>query len=280
MSATVQSMKKPTNRERLVGCAVLLSVFFLADFAVLAVIPHREIKAVDHFGTWPAIRETLGPIGVANHGEPVELGSWILASSARGFVPGERPASLRSVGTSGVDLCFGAGGTALASEGGGGVADFVGVHGGECVGLFSGPVEMLSGSAKVAARLGSSPDQKVGIFLGQNLSERFGGFDHVLGSEVKEVGVGGRLKTDQTGELVLVFFNAVAEGLDFVFGGVGCHGLGWLIGALSPADERNLPNRLGFARTFSNYFHGPISGLPLNAKTEGPPTETSTEENQ
>jgi hypothetical protein len=55
------------------------------------------------------------------------------------------------------------------------------------------------------------------------------------------------------------------------------HGLDWLIGALSPADAKTIPNRLGFARTFSNYFHGPKSGSfsPLNAERIDPPTSTS-----
>lgn len=54
--------------------------------------------------------------------------------------------------------------------------------------------------------------------------------------------------------------------------GVGAHGVFWLVGALSPADVRTIPNRLGYAIKISNYFHCLKSGSfsPLNANMEAP----------
>ena len=56
-------------------------------------------------------------------------------------------------------------------------------------------------------------------------------------------------------------------GADF---GVGGHGLLELGRASLPADVETIPNRLGYARDFSNYFHGPFQGLPLNRKAQTP----------
>lgn len=59
-----------------------------------------------------------------------------------------------------------------------------------------------------------------------------------------------------------------AEGLGgFVFGG---HGIWWLIGASAPADVRTLTPRRVITRKISNYFHGPILGLPLNIPVNPP----------
>lgn len=51
-------------------------------------------------------------------------------------------------------------------------------------------------------------------------------------------------------------------------GDVGGHGIGWLVGALLPADAKTIPNRFGFARKTLNYFHGLKSGSfsPLNKR--------------
>jgi hypothetical protein len=70
-----------------------------------------------------------------------------------------------------------------------------------------------------------------------------------------------------------------AEGLGgFVFGG---HGIGWFAGASLPADRDNLAQRRVLSRKISNYFHGPISGLPHNVKVQPPAgdtPETSTQQ--
>jgi hypothetical protein len=49
--------------------------------------------------------------------------------------------------------------------------------------------------------------------------------------------------------------------------GGSCHGIVCLVGALSPADVKTIPNRLGLSRESLNYFHAPKTRLfsPLNA---------------
>jgi hypothetical protein len=149
--------------------------------------------------------------------------------------------SKSAVGADGGSLCFGLYAATEATEG---LCCFV--HGGGWLGFGNGDFERL-----------------VLWLAGQQLAKDFTVLDWI---SLGDVGSGG-LAEDLNG-LEQVGETAVdVEGGNLVadVGGDG-HGVVWLIGALSPADVKRIPNRLGYARKISNYFHGPKSGSfsPLN----------------
>lgn len=255
----------------------LVVCLLLSDFAVLAIVPNHEITALDYFGTRFAVGETLCAVGQTNHGELVKFGHGILAAATRCLVPGEWPASIGSVGTGRVDLGFCAGGTALAPEGGCGVADVGGGHGVYRFELADG-VEVSFWKTILGGKLGLVFENLDGLG-GSRLQGNFdvADLDQLLATSKNRAGLKrtvflGQLTIRADHPLTLVVGEAGGDRAGGG-GGDGCHGLGWLIGALAPADAKNLPKRLGFARKISNYFHGPISGLPHNADVLAPAGE-------
>ena len=204
-------------------------------------------------------RSTLGQLDLVakRRGRAAGLGNGIHA----------RATARRAIGASCGGLGFGLG---LAAETTKGLCCFV-FHGGGGGGLVDGAdkgivsADICAGqSVPAIGRLGSLSADKIVI-----LSEH--------PAEIVDALVVSPKRDGEDGLADKGIARIAGVGVDAGgFGEVCCHG------QLRLVDTHKIPNRLGLSRKDLNYFHGPKSGSfsPLNAKTEGPPTGTSTKTNQ
>jgi len=237
MTPALQSRKKTNDpRAGVIGCGVLLCVLLGCQIAVktLAAVVIEGANVVG-LETVPAVGKILAadiPTAIRPLGNPRVTGGggWELENSEIVTVLDSKCRATAQSAV-GADCCCLSVGLGLAAEAAQLLCCFV--HGGGWIGLGDGDLDWL-----VLWLAGGQLAKHLPVLDGIGLSD--------VGSS--------RLAEDLNG-LEQVGKTAVdVEGGNLVADVGGDGHLVWWVRGPFPADESNLPNRLGFARTIFNYF--------------------------
>jgi len=242
MLTTGQTHEKPHRAESRRGgvvCGILLSVLQVVGLD----LRNKSGGESGQLGNLPDVSVLL---------PPTAYGGDVLPAVAR---LDRGTASLGSIGAGGCGLCFGLHGASKAPQL---LCCFV-FH--FCIGwrLFALVCFESCDQSLLASKWddGDPAVRKADLPAGDS-----DGLDLVLTIIPKSPKLRGAGAGNFSANLVLLDLGKSAVNLE------GEHWSGVGHGALRLVDTHTIPNRLGYARKISNYFHSPIPGLPLNASVE------------